>query len=176
MISGNYSLSLPKHTDAPLLLDLLTRNKLRLVDYFPTTLESIKDIVSARTFIKKKISQAKKKENFSFIITDGKKEIVGMIFIKNMDWRIPKAELAYFIDKDHEGKGIATEAMSTIVNYCFSDLKMNKLFLRVAPANKGSQRVAEKNKFKREGTMRKDFRTTNGKLIDLYYYGLVRGK
>jgi RimJ/RimL family protein N-acetyltransferase len=53
-------------------------------------------------------------------------------------------------------------------------LKLNKLYLRVSGDNKASQRVAEKNGFRTEGTLRSDFKTSDGKLIDLIYYGLLR--
>ena len=33
---------------------------------------------------------------------------------------------------------------------------------------------AEKNKFKVEGVLRKDFKTSEGKLIDVMYYGLIQ--
>jgi ribosomal-protein-serine acetyltransferase len=101
---------------------------------------------------------------------------IGMLFIKSLDWRIPKAELAYYIDKEYEGKGIISKALNNVIEFAFSVLKLNKLYLRVAPDNKGSRKVAEKNSFKIEGTLRNDFKTYEGALIDLLYYGLINNK
>jgi len=141
----------------------------------PGTISEIMDLPSTGQFIKQKITQAKKRESFCFLIRDKKNnKLVGLIYVLRIDWKIPKAELGYYIDKSYEGKGITTKAVAKVIRHCFSELKMNKLFLRTAKSNKGSQRVALKNGFKREGTLRKDFRMGNGKLIDIYYYGLVR--
>jgi ribosomal-protein-serine acetyltransferase len=172
---GNYSLSPPTLADAPALLDLITINKERLTHNFPGTISAVIDLTSAKNFIKDKILQAKKKEALCFIIRDNKKKkIAGIIYVLRIEWKIPKAELGYYIDAEYEGNGITTKSVTKVVQHCFSDLKMNKLFLRTAKGNKASQRVAEKNGFIREGTLRKDFRSGDGKLIDVYYYGLVR--
>ena len=172
---GNYSLSPPTLADAPAIYDLVSRNKERLAYNFPGTISAITDLTSAKNFIKEKITQAKKKEALCFVIHDNKKKkIAGIVYVLRIEWKIPKAELGYYIDSDYEGKGITTKSVAQVVHHCFSDLKMNKLFLRTAKGNKGSQRVAEKNGFKREGTLRKDFRTGDKKLIDVYYYGLIR--
>jgi ribosomal-protein-serine acetyltransferase len=172
---GNYSLSPPTPADAPAILELVSINRPRLIDNFPGTTVAVIDLVSTKGFVKEKIQQAKRKELFCFFLKDNKKrKVVGMFIIKSIEWKIPKAELGYYIDKDYEGKGITSKAVAKVIRHCFSDLKMNKLFLRTVKNNKGSQRVAEKNGFKREGTLRKDFRTGKGKLVDVYYYGLVK--
>ena len=100
--------------------------------------------------------------------------VIGQLAIKNIDWTIPKAELGYFIDQAHEGKGIVTEALQIVIQYAFADLKMNKLFLRTLVGNVGSQKVAEKNGFIKEGILRKEFKSGNNKLEDVVYYGLLR--
>jgi RimJ/RimL family protein N-acetyltransferase len=51
---------------------------------------------------------------------------------------------------------------------------LNKIFMRIAEDNVSSRRVAEKNEFKIEGVLRKDFKTAEGKLIDVVYYGLIQ--
>ena len=66
-----------------------------------------------------------------------------------------------------------TKALAEMINYCFGTLKLNKLFLRSSPLNFGSIKAAEKNGFKLEGFMRKDFKNGNGVLIDIAYYGLL---
>ena len=81
--------------------------------------------------------------------------------------------MGYFIDKDYEGKGIITKGLSQVIRFCFDTLKLKKLFLRIDPDNFPSKRVAEKNGFIVEGTLRSEYRTGNGDLIDLVYYGLV---
>jgi ribosomal-protein-serine acetyltransferase len=171
----NYILRTPELNDATLLLKMVLRDKERLVDYFPVSVGSMVDISSTKKYILEKIQQTERKETFTFILHDTKtSKPIGIVFIKSIDWRTPKAELAYFIDKEQEGKGITSKALKHIIDYSFNKLKMNKLFLRVAPENIASQRVALKNGFVKEGVLRKDFKRANGKLTDVYYYGLVK--
>lgn len=150
------------------------QNKGRLTKYFPKTLNANKDISSTTAHIVERLRLAEKKEFFTFIILDNLLDkIVGTIFIKELDWTIPKGELGFFIDKDYEGKGIITNAVSIISRHCFQSMGLNKVFMRIAEDNISSRRVAEKNEFKVEGVLRKDFKTSEGKLIDVMYYGLI---
>lgn len=171
----HYTLRPPLIEDTESLYKLVTNNKPRLLDYFPIALNAITSIANTRSYIELKISQAEKQEAIThFIIDDHTTKVIGVVFIKNFDWTIPKAELAYYIDKNYEGKGIISEALKQLINYSFTELKLNKVYLRTATDNAGSQKVALKNGFKLEGVLRKDYRIFNGTLIDLNYYGLVK--
>ena len=94
--------------------------------------------------------------------------------MKNLDWNVPKAELGYYIDRKYEGKGITTKALTRIISFCFNDLQLSKLYIRTHEENISSRKVAERNGFTLEGTIRKDYKTTDGRLVDLMYFGLVR--
>jgi ribosomal-protein-serine acetyltransferase len=151
------------------------QNKDRLTKYFPKTLNANKDISSTTAHIVERLRLAEKKEFFTFIILDNLSDkIIGTVFIKDLDWTIPKGELGFFIDKAYEGKGIITNAVAIISNHCFQSMGLNKIFMRIAEDNVSSRRVAEKNEFKIEGVLRKDFKTAEGKLIDVVYYGLIQ--
>jgi RimJ/RimL family protein N-acetyltransferase len=97
--------------------------------------------------------------------------LIGHIFAKSIEWKIPKCEIGYYIDKNYEGKGYITEAVNTLVEYCFTHLKMQKIFIRIIPGNAGSRRVAEKAGFTLEGLLRKEFRTHDNELVDVEYFG-----
>ena len=47
-------------------------------------------------------------------------------------------------------------------------------FLRIDPQNIASIRVGEKNGFEREGVLKRDFRTTDGTLLDVLVLGRVK--
>jgi ribosomal-protein-serine acetyltransferase len=170
-----YRLRLIAEEDASALFHLIEKNRTRLRDYFPNSIKSIISADSALLYIREKIRQSQNKVFYCFVIEEqNTKGLVGIVFVKNVEWTIPKAELAYFIDSDFEGKGIISKSLALVIRYGFETLKLNKLYLRAAGDNKASQRVAEKNGFRQEGTLRSDFKTSDGKLIDLIYYGLLR--
>ena len=161
--------------DAVEYFSLVQKNKDRLMLYFPSTLNSTKSILSTISYIRACRRRMKKKEFFTYLICDTiNNNIIGAVFIKDIDWNIPKSELGFFIDEAYEGKGIVTKSVSLIIDYCFEELKLNKLIIRSAEDNFSSRKVAEKNKFTLEGIIRKDIRTYDGNVIDIAYYGLLR--
>ena len=155
--------------------NIIEKNRERLVMYFPKTSRSIKDIETTKKFIKQKIKQAWQKEQFCFVTSmKSSARIIGMIMIKNIDWTIPKAELAYFIDKDFEGMGITSNAVQSVVEFCFERLEMEKLYIKFNPENAASKKVAIKNGFEKEGFLKREFRTGQGQLTDVERYGLLK--
>ena len=161
--------------DGPEFYALIDRNRLRLRDYFPVTTATIINLDACFKYLDNKLDQANKKEHFTFVIEDVNQQLRGLFFIKNIDWRVPKAELAYFIDKMLEGKGIMTSALGAVVDYGFNYLQINKLFLLTATDNLPSRKIAEKNRFQLEGILRSNFKLCSGELTDMAYYGLLRG-
>ena len=161
--------------DAVPFYELIEKNRQRLMRYFPKTLKHIRDLDSTKLFIDLKVNEAAKKEGYWFLVISQKDDqMIGSLVIKDLDLTVPKCELAYFIDEDHEGKGITSKAIQWLVNYCFSELDMVKIFLRVNPANEASKRVALKNGFVKEGYMKKEYRNGFGELTDVEHYGLAR--
>lgn len=82
------------------------------------------------------------------------KEFAGCISIFNIDNIHKKGELGYWISKEHASQGYMTEAVQLIEKEFFEELKGNKLEIRCDSKNKASIRIAEKNKYVLEGTLR----------------------
>ena len=97
-----------------------------------------------------------------------------MYILKNFDWRVPKCEFAYFIDKSYEGKGIISKVTKVLIDHCFKVLKMSKVWIETGEDNIGSKTIALKNGFKLEGLLRNNFRDAEGNLLNLEYYGLLK--
>ncbi|WP_336006412.1 GNAT family N-acetyltransferase [Fusobacterium polymorphum] len=57
-------------------------------------------------------------------------------------------ELGYVLSKDYWNKGIMTEAVSKVIEYCFKILKLNYLIATCFNYNIASKRVLEKLNFK----------------------------
>lgn len=161
-----------KKTDVNDLYQLIETNRPRLVRYLPGTCKSNGSLEMTAEYLIELKKKADKRENFNFGILHNN-NLVGMIFIKSIDWRVPKCELGYFIDQDHEGKRIMSKAMELAIQYCTEEMKMKKLFLRTGSDNIGSQRLALKLGFDLEGVLRNDFRTETDELVDIEYYGML---
>ncbi|MGB9168403.1 MAG: GNAT family protein [Nitrososphaeraceae archaeon] len=73
--------------------------------------------------------------------------LAGTIGIKDIDYVNKKANIGYWIGKQYQGKGLATECVKLVVKYGFDILKLITISAYVFPENKPSIRVLEKNKF-----------------------------
>ena len=167
-----YSIRLLEIPDLDDYFQLVVNNRQRLEDFFTVTISNTKTYEETRKFVEDMIKRAEEKVYFPYIIIDNSnRNIIGFIDLKNIDWRIPKSELGFFIDKNYAGKGITTKALNLLCEFCFSKYKFQKLFLRTHPDNISAKTVAEKCGFELEGIIRKDYKTTSGKIVDLVYYG-----
>lgn len=161
--------------DGGLFFELIENNRRRLFQSFPIILSTVTNELNAELFIRSRLNEWTEQQSFTFAIWNQEQtNLIGHLSIKNIDWTIPRAELAYFLSQEYEGKGLMTEVLSKIISLCFVELGMNKLFVRVITSNDKSYKVAEKCGFIREGIIRKDYRASDGELVDLYYYGLTR--
>jgi ribosomal-protein-alanine N-acetyltransferase len=154
---------------------IIEKNRDRMLDNFPIMLSNTHDAVSGEFYIRKKIEEWEERSAFNFgIWFKEDRNYIGHISVKNIDWVIPRGEIAYIISKEYEGKGIMTEALTAVIKFSFENLFMSRLFLRVMTSNNRSYELAERCGFSREGILRKDHKTYEGDLVDLYYYGMTK--
>ncbi len=79
-------------------------------------------------------------------------EIIGLVSLIDVKrnirtWTIDRAELSYWIATPHQGKGFATEACRSIIEYGFNYLKLHKIIIAHATENIQSQSICRKLDF-----------------------------
>ena len=101
----------------------------------------------------------KEKSEIMLAIIDKNTEIhIGNIKISSIDLIHKRAELGILIgNKEYWGKGIATEAIKLVTNYCFSTLKLHKVTAGAYAENKASIKAFMNNDFIIEGERREHF-------------------
>ena len=72
-------------------------------------------------------------------------ELIGDTGVNKVEGSAKEVEIGYVICKKHSGKGYATELVSAMTEFVFSNLGMNVLYGRVMRGNNASVRVLEKN-------------------------------
>ena len=82
-------------------------------------------------------------------------------------------EIGYWVKAGARGRGIATRALALIVRFAFDELDAARVQLTTEPENLGSQRVAEKAGFVREGTLRSRL-LIKGRRRDAVMFSLLR--
>jgi RimJ/RimL family protein N-acetyltransferase len=170
----NYTIRFLEPADLSKYFDLIERNRQRLEDFFAGTVALTKTLGDTEKHLKDVLAKMEKKAHYPFVVVDDRTgKLIASIQIKNPDWSIPKAELGYYIDSVYEGKGVITRAAEHVIDYCFKELSLHKVYIRTHEGNVSSRKVAEKNGFILEGTIRKDYKKTDGTVVDLMYYGMI---
>jgi RimJ/RimL family protein N-acetyltransferase len=114
----------------------------------------------------------KKPASYSYIIILDKVP-VGAISFNIIDYKNNNAQLGYWLAKKYFGQGIMQTAIKMIVYIAFEQLKLKRVTANVAVQNTGSQKVLLKNKFKKEGIMKSDWKY-NDKYLDNYLFAKIR--
>lgn len=98
----------------------------------------------------------------------------GTIGLLNIDRKNKKAE--YYIamgEVSFKGKGISTQASKLLIEYAFSTLDLNRIYLFTESENVIAQKLFEKIGFVKEGLLHDDI-ISRGRFVDRYAYGLTK--
>ena len=100
---------------------------------------------------------------------DGK--VIGEIWVYLIE-NSRMAKVAIRISPAYHGKGLGTEALKAMVDFCFNHTELQRLWTDVDVRNTASVKMLEKCGFLREGLIRQ------GKMVsswcDYYIYGLLK--
>ena len=155
----------------------IAENREHIIETFPVTLRSCQSLDKTKAYFKQaKKLEASGKWHYFVIVKNAQPQILGFLVIKEIVRKIGRGELAYFVDRNYNGKGIMSKISSEIITYAFEELSLNKLLICTSSENIASQKIALKNNFKREGVLRKEFLNYFGILEDVNYFGLLKSE
>ncbi len=100
-------------------------------------------------------------------------ELVGAVAIISIDLENEKAEIGYWIGKKYWNKGYCTEAAKRLVQYCFEELKLNRVYALHFSNNPASGKVMKKIGMKKEGVLRKNIKKWD-EFVDTPIYSILR--
>lgn len=128
--------------DSEELFRLTEQNKEYLLPWFDwasdLSLENTKD------FIKKSLEKNVNRKGCDLGIFYNC-SLVGIIALMNYDKEITvEAEIAYWLSKDKNGKGIMTRVCKKLEEYCFTKLNFDTLYIIAFAENKASRNIPEK--------------------------------
>ena len=84
-----------KAGDGKIFYNLIEKNRDRMIDSFPIMLSNTLDEISAEYYIGKRIEEWNEQSAFNFgIWLKENGEYTGHISVKNIDWVIPRGEIA----------------------------------------------------------------------------------
>lgn len=161
--------------DAGLFMDFLLRNK----EFFrPWSPEYDKDYENPEYHSKRLERSAAgsidgSHYKFGVFYIDKPEKIIGSVSLSNIiTGPFRSCFIGYRIDKNENGKGIASEAITSVVKFAFEELNLHRIEANIMPRNKPSIRAAEKCGFVYEGSSQK-YLQINGVWEDHLHYVIL---
>lgn len=149
------------------------RSDAEIMKYIPRPLATTLDEMSE--FVKLTDEKISSNEMINWVITlkDNPKVIgtIGFYYIKPEHYR---AEIGYMLLPEFQGHGYVTEAITTIVNYGFIEMKLHSIEAVIDSENVASAKVLEKCNFIKEGYF-KENEFYNGQFLDTVIYSKING-
>lgn len=138
-----------------------------------TTWVAHRSIEDTREFLSKILKAYEQKKIGPWGITlkeSGK--LIGTAGFNGWDLKQSRGELGYVLSRDYWKQGLMTEAVSRVIQFGFSEMKLVRIEARCNPENYGSFRVMEKCGMQFEGVLRRHI-LVKGKHEDVRMYSII---
>ncbi len=99
--------------------------------------------------------------------------VIGTCTLFHIDTDNRRAEIGYALGSEFWGNGYMREALTLLINFCFSNLNLHRLEADVDPQNTSSIKVLERLGFRKEGYLRERW-LVGGGAQDSLFYGLLK--
>lgn len=108
------------------------------------------------------------------VVTEKSDDILCLVTLADINSVSQSAVLHIMIgNKDNQGKGIGSYAVTNILKHAFYNLNLRRVELDVLASNARAIHLYEKIGFKREGTKRKSV-FKNGIFEDMHFYAILK--
>lgn len=112
---------------------------------------------------------------WAVVLKGREEECIGHIAFCSVDTEHRLADIEYCIGVAYQNKGYASEALSAVINYTFTQTGLHRLQAFHRGRNQVSGRVLQKAKMQYEGTFRQSFYYSDtDEYDDRVYYGIVK--
>lgn len=116
------------------------------------------------------------KDSYYFIAIDMRTHTdVGLLRITNIDWQNRNAAVGLDIFLEDRNQGHGSRLMPVLLEYCFEELNLHKLWLLVLDTNHAARKIYVNNGFVAEGKMY-DMIFRHGHYHDYIMMGIVEGE
>jgi ribosomal-protein-alanine N-acetyltransferase len=146
----------PRPADVPELRQLLRANVDHLRPWEPTS--SASEDPTSLTVVTNRVTRQrrdwKRGDSYTLLLTlrERGERIVGRVNLGGvLRGAFQNAYVGYWIDREHQGRGLMTEGLRGAISFAFEAAKLHRLQIAIMPRNAASLRVATKAGGRREG-------------------------
>jgi ribosomal-protein-alanine N-acetyltransferase len=105
------------------------------------------------------------------LIDTGK--MIGVVKLFEISKNNQRAEVSYILNSRFQGKGYINEAISAVINFAFTEMKLLRVQARCTSDNKASEKVMQKANMQYEGLLRK-YWVLKGEPKDVVLYAITK--
>ncbi len=162
-------LRLAELSDGPEIFYLRSNeNLMRYLDRAP-----LKDLLEAEQLISRIREDAKNNQGLNWVINlKPETQVIGTIGFWKFDFPNFRAEIGYMLHPEHQGKGLMSEAMKSVLEYGFHTIGLHSVEANVNPENEASIRLLERHGFRQEAYFRENY-FYDGRFLDSAIYCLL---
>ena len=158
-----------EEADAEELNDVVAANREFLSEWLPWP--PMQTLEITREFIVRSRTQAPENQGFQAAIIDGGR-LVGGIGFHRLDWQNRTTTIGYWLAESAQRRGLATAAVSALIDHAFGSWKLNRIEIRAGVGNLRSRAIPERLGFTEEGLLR-EAELIGGRYIDHVVYGIL---
>ncbi len=151
---GRVGLRPPRLRDAATWSALRLRNEAWLAPWEPTSRESWASRHSTASW-PGALSSLRRLARAGFVlpfIVTYDDRFVGQVTVNNVVRGVLRsAQIGYWVDQEHAGRGIITTAVALATDHCFGPVGLHRIEIDIRPENAPSRRVVAKLGFREEG-------------------------
>lgn len=102
--------------------------------------------------------------------------VIGLANLDGINYVNGNTEIGIAITNEKKrGAGFAKESLSLLIDYCFNELRLHRVYCRVMADNAPSLALFEKLGFTAEGRQRDQVRREGG-FVDMLFFGLLESE
>jgi len=157
-------------SDAGLIFSVVEANREHLRRFLPWV-DPTRSISDTLAYIRDQHRRREAADSLAYTIWL-RNDFCGVIGVHRIDLTNSKMEIGYWLKEAAQGRGLMTRACQAVIRMGFSQLAMERIEIRVAPANTRSLAIPARLGFTYEGTLR-HAQLVNGRFLDLQIYSLL---
>jgi ribosomal-protein-serine acetyltransferase len=168
-VSDDCYLRLLEESDAEELHRLVDDNRAYLAEWMPWAADQTLEGTAA--FVQGALRRLADRNGFELALVLDER-IIGAAGLAGVDWVARSTSIGYWLAEEHQGRGLMTRAVRTLVDHAFGDMELHRVEIRAAEENRRSRAIPERLGFQEEGLLREAERVGD-RYLDLVVYGLL---
>ncbi len=158
-----------KHTQS--IFNMVNENRNHLRPWLPFV-DRMQTVEFTQNFVNGTMQRNKEGIEYAFVIFSND-EMVGRVGVYKIDNQNSIGEIGYWIIENSQGNGIVTKCCKALIDFCFNELKLNRIEIKCGIENFKSKTIPEKLNFTKEGVIRQG-ELLYDKFIDLNLYSFLK--